>query len=460
MTAADIPTPLESAGYTRISSSAEVEDFLARLAASAPRARHEIWGFSASGRPLSALYCAALGEPALTLLLVGSHHGGSEPAGGEALLVLARSLLLGALTPLRDRYTVIIVPNANPDGRDQGSNRNDAGVNLNRDYAWLSQPESRAMNAGMLRYRPDIVLDAHESAALKRRTLARAGYLTTFEAQLDYANNPAIAPSVQALAENSVLAPWCARVAARGLQAQRYIREVHALDQPLTHGGTSIDNFRNKAGLLGSLAFLLETRLDPTDGHYPSYRNIAARVAKQYLCMCSFLEIIDAQGEVLAMQRRTRTAPLPDTAVALDASYVPAAPPRTSVWLERIEDGARVAVEFPDHRCLAAHPPMRLPRAYLLGTPTVALVDALAEHGLVSRRLGQGHCLVAAEPLTNAARQLPTVPQDVLEIPLTQRDGVLAALLLEPASASRLVGRPAPHASLADHADTAIWRLR
>ena len=181
MTAAGIATPLESAGYTRISSSAEIEDFLARLAASATHARHEIWGRSADGRPLSALVCPARQEPALTVLLVGSHHGGSEPAGGEALLVLARSLLHGPLAPLLDRHTVIIVPNANPDGRDNTSNRNGAGVNLNRDYAWLSQPESRALNAGVLRYRPDVVLDALpktagakvDRAALRRLLVAR-----------------------------------------------------------------------------------------------------------------------------------------------------------------------------------------------------------------------------------------------------------------------------------------------
>ena len=460
MTAAGIATPLESAGYTRISSSAEIEDFLAHLAASATHARHEIWGHSADGRPLSALVCAARREPALTLLLVGSHHGGSEPAGGEALLVLARSLLHGPLAPLLDRHTVIIVPNANPDGRDNTSNRNGAGVNLNRDYAWLSQPESRALNAGVLRYRPDVVLDAHESAALKRRTLAQAGYLTTFEAQLDYANNPAIAPSVQAFAETAVLAPWCARVAAQGLHAQRYIREVHRLDQPLTHGGTSIDNFRNKAGLLGSLAFLLETRLDPSDGHYPSYRNIAARVAKQYLCLTSFLEIIDTHSDVLAMRRCERAAPVPDTPVALDATYMPATPPRSTVWLERIEDGVRVAFEFPDHRSLVTHPPVPLPRAYLIETPGAALTGLLAEHGLTTNSLRRAPSTLNLEPLSSAAGLLPAVPQDTLEVPVTQHDGVLAALLLEPLSGSRLCGRPAPHSSLAEHPEMAIWRLR
>jgi hypothetical protein len=101
---------------------------------------------------------------------------------------------------------------------------------------------------------------------------------------------------------------------------------------------------------------------------------------------------------------------------------------------------------------------VRLPRAYLVGTPTTALADLLAEHGLASRTLE--HAVVDAEPLSLAAGQLPVVPQDTLEIPVMQRHGVLAALLFEPVSGSRLFGRSATASSLSDLGETAVWRLR
>ena len=48
-----------------------------------------------------------------TVLLVGQQHG-DEPAGSEALLVLARQLASGPLQGLLERINVLIFPRANP----------------------------------------------------------------------------------------------------------------------------------------------------------------------------------------------------------------------------------------------------------------------------------------------------------------------------------------------------------
>ena len=158
-----IPTPLEATGYRRIPSSAEVDAFLAALAAASPGVRCETWGHSLLDRPLRALVCAPTAPPPrLRVMLVGSQHGGSEPAGCEALLLTARAIAQGALRAALEELEILILPNANPDGREVDSSRNANGVNLNRDYVRLSQPESRALNAALMRYRPDVILDAHE----------------------------------------------------------------------------------------------------------------------------------------------------------------------------------------------------------------------------------------------------------------------------------------------------------
>ena len=263
-------TPLEARGHTRVSTSAEIAAYLHRLAATSDEADCQTLGYSVRGAPLRALIVRRPAAPAaprrLRVMLVGSHHGGSEPAGGEALLDIARALLHGDLRELPARADFVLVPDVNPDGRDEDASRNANRVNLNRDYVLLSQPESRALNAAVQRYRPDVVLDAHESAALKRRTLGREGWLTEFEAQFDVANNPALPPALLHFGEAVLLPDLIARVSAGGLHAQRYIREITSTSQALTHGGTTIRRFRNKAGALGALSFLLETRLDPREG--------------------------------------------------------------------------------------------------------------------------------------------------------------------------------------------------
>ncbi|MGE3774648.1 MAG: M14 family zinc carboxypeptidase, partial [Gammaproteobacteria bacterium] len=162
-------TPLEASRHRRISQSAEIGDFLNRLAAASDEASCATLGWSVRGQPIRALICTRPSpREKPRVMLVGSHHGGSEPAGGEALMEISRALLHGDLRDLLDVLDVIVVPNVNPDGRDEDSSRNANGVNLNRDYVLLSQPESRALDAAVQRYRPHVVLDAHESAALKR----------------------------------------------------------------------------------------------------------------------------------------------------------------------------------------------------------------------------------------------------------------------------------------------------
>ncbi|MFP5465388.1 MAG: M14 family zinc carboxypeptidase, partial [Gammaproteobacteria bacterium] len=83
------PTPLEAAGHSRHSRSEEISAYLDALVARAPEvARTDVLGRSVQGRSIEALVLTAptaeAGAPRLKVLLVGSQHGGAEPAGGEA----------------------------------------------------------------------------------------------------------------------------------------------------------------------------------------------------------------------------------------------------------------------------------------------------------------------------------------------------------------------------------------
>lgn len=433
------PTPLEVSNFRRISRSSEVDDYLVRLAQADPGASLETWGHSHRGQPLRLLRC---GAPAgldagnrPKVLLVGSQHGGSEPAGCEALLMLARSVLLGDLAPLRARLDILILPNANPDGLDEDSKRNARGVNLNRDHVLLSQPETRALHAALRAHRPAVVLDAHESAALKRRTLWREGYLTEFEAQFDTGNHPTIPSARRAYSEQHVLAPWCDNVSDSGLPAARYIREILSTTQALTHGGVTIRGLRNSAGLLGSLSFLLETRLDPKDGQYPTFRNIAVRVAKQYACMREFLALLVARADTIHALGGFPAAPSPGQEIILGADYVPVEhAPIAHVPLRRASDGERVLVAFADHRRLAAHPPLALPAAYLVTRHAREVGELLARHGLGFETLESSLQRVSSVAAPASAVVIPqrlAVAAGTLRVPTTQADGLLVPLLLE-----------------------------
>ncbi len=454
-------TPLEACGHSRISASSAVAAYLDRLAAASDEADCRTLGYSVRGAPLRALIIRRGGAGTvrrrLRVMLVGSHHGGSEPAGGEALLVIARALLHGDLRDLLARMELVIVPDVNPDGRDDDSSRNANRVNLNRDYVLLSQPESRALNAAVQRYRPDVVLDAHESAALKRRTLGREGWLTEFQAQFDVANNPALSPALLAYGEDLLLPDLIARVGGSGLHAQRYIREITSTAQALTHGGTTIRRFRNKAGALGALSFLLETRLDPKEASYPSFRNIEVRTAKQVLCIRAFLlAVAERMDGILALQAAV-APPRPGELLVLGADYVPAAEGALHhVPLRRIDTGEVVEVPFPDHRRMAPHRPVPAPRAYVCTRHVPVVRDLLLRHGLGFELLSRAREVDVEEriveqvhpdapPVLGAAATARSVklPAGALRIPLEQPFGRVVPLLLEPLSASSAFSHPA-----------------
>ncbi len=441
-------TPLERHQFQQISKSREISEFLAALSARSQQARVETLGHSAGGRPLEALHLSRPARPAqerLTLLFVGTQHG-TEPSGGEALLLLARELLAGRLSSVLDTAELILVPNANPDGRDERRRVNGNGVNLSTDFVTLSQPESRALNDLLMRVRPEVVLDAHESAILKKRSLGKEGYLTDFQAQFEIANHPNVAAPIRDLSLTLLLPEILRRVEARGLPAQRYIGEITSTHQALTNGGLSLRNLRNKAGLAGAFSFLVENRLDPPGPPYPTYRNIRLRTAKQLMSIEAFLETILAHRRaILAAVRRADASPC----VVLDVAYtLDAAHPLLTIPLRRRADRVLVPMRFADHRAVESRDARPLPRAFAVTGNEHRLRALLDRHRIAHRMVTLPGSTEGRALLPPSAMDAPSVgsvlrasPPD-LWIEADARNGRLTTLLLEPHSTSSVFRHP------------------
>jgi hypothetical protein len=471
---AELPTPLEQANYGRLTTSAEISGYLHELAETFPQARVEKIGTSVQGRPLEVLVLSSaegrdVSKPdRVTVEIVGSQHG-MESAGAESLLFIARELLAGSLQYVLRDVDVVLIPNSNPDGLEIGKRVNANFVNLNTDFVALSQPESRVLVAALRKYRPEAVLDVHESAVLKKNSLAREGYMTDFTAQFELANNPNIVPSLRAFALGEVLMPWIAGVDAAGLNAHRYFGEIRSSRQAITNGGLSLQNFRNRTGIEGRLSFLMETRLDPKAGVYPTYRNIGVRVALQRISIERFLAVLhERRAEVLTTlakaERRAASVPL-----ALDVRYVadPNDPP-VPIELQRIADGKLERIEFADSRTVAAGKPLPMPAAYVIRSHQAEIAALLDRQGiryrtLESPRSVQGVEFIAGPDVavlrTSGSTLLDTMSNPTLDkvrerrvrvkakpgdlwIDLHQDRGRLAALILEPRSNSSLFRTP------------------
>ncbi|WP_188709457.1 M14 family metallopeptidase [Polaromonas eurypsychrophila] len=266
-------TPGLQEGRSSFSSNAEIQTWLRDLTASAagvPGLKAAVlnMGQSQRGEALEAMVLSraagtdaaallASGRP--TVLLIGQQHG-DEPAGSEALLVIARELTQGLLRPLLDRVNVIIVPRANPDGSADNKRATIGGLDMNRDHLLLNTPEARALAKLTRDYHPTVVVDAHEYTVVGR-FLQKFDAVQKYDALLQYATTANIPEFLTKASEEWFRRPLVAALKAQGLSSEwYYTTSTDPLDKKISMGGTQPDTGRNVNGLKNTVSLLIETR--------------------------------------------------------------------------------------------------------------------------------------------------------------------------------------------------------
>ena len=149
--------------------------FIAKLADAPNEVVVEVRGTTAQGRPIHGIRFGqgatqnAIAKESPVVMLLGSQHG-NEPSGRDANLILIRDLAWADLDApenadlariLRDQ-TLIVVPSANPDGREAGTRANANGFDINRDHLRLSTEEARTFADIINEWAPYMALDLHE----------------------------------------------------------------------------------------------------------------------------------------------------------------------------------------------------------------------------------------------------------------------------------------------------------
>ncbi|CAN5654762.1 M14 family metallopeptidase [soil metagenome] len=172
--AEDLRTHAERSGWTELTPHDEVLRFYRELARQSPDVRLREIGRSSEGRPILGVTLSrpAVAEPweahasGKPIIFIGAQVHGNEPAGKEGLMLFARELALGESQDLLEGGIFVLVPQINPDAAEAdggGTRANPAGYNVNRDYARLVNPESRAVVEEILTpWRPHVTVDAHE----------------------------------------------------------------------------------------------------------------------------------------------------------------------------------------------------------------------------------------------------------------------------------------------------------
>ena len=192
------------------------------------------------------------------LLLVCSQHG-NEPAGREACLQMIRTLALTSdpsTVKLLTRWTVLVVPSANPDGRAANTRENAKGVDINRDHLNLVSREAQTIGRVIRDWRPDILIDLHEFGP---------GIPVLYDDDLLYLwpRNLNVDPQVHGLAKTLAIDYIGAGAERAGYTADEYgLYSVGDQDITQTAGDGDEGILRNTAGLRHTIGILIETKVD------------------------------------------------------------------------------------------------------------------------------------------------------------------------------------------------------
>jgi hypothetical protein len=254
------------AGFT---TNAELQTLLRGLARDSASTVHLLsLGSSQNGVPLEALVfsrnsdasaTALLRSGKPTVLLIGQQHG-DEPAGSEAMLVVAQELARGKLQGLLDRIHVVMLARANPDGAQSGQHVTTNGIDIDRDQLVLSSPEAQAVSRLVRDFQPAVVVDAHEYV-VGGNYQQKFGAVQRYDALLQYAATANLPPFLSKASEEWIRQPLLESLKQQGLSVEwSYSTSADLADKKLSMGSALADTARNVNGLRNSVSLVIETR--------------------------------------------------------------------------------------------------------------------------------------------------------------------------------------------------------
>lgn len=384
-------------------------------------------GRSQRGQAIQALRFSR-GEGRPLVLLVGQQHG-DEPAGAEALLVIAQALAGAELGAVLERIDVIVLPRANPDGAEWGMRVAADGLDLNRDHLLLRTPEAQALAALVRQQRPVVVVDAHEHTVVGRY-LEKFNAVQRHDMLLQYAMAANLPPALARASEEWFRQPMLAALAREGLRSEWYYTNPTTPGvKRLSMGGVQPDTGRNVNGLRHAVSLLLESR-GVGIGRLHLERRVHAHVVALRSVLASAAE--HAEG-LLALQRaadaEVAAAACSGQAVVLAATT----PTRRELLMLDPETGADKPLEVEWDSALLLRPLVQRARpcGYWLAPGETAVVERLRALGAAVHTLAEPLPLQAEAWIEQARGEMarPDVRGSVIE---GQRSIVRVQVRLEP----------------------------
>jgi len=289
-------TPLEKNNYQKLSSYAELTEFLFELDSLSFLLKVEIIGKSVEGRNLYSLKFSdsEFGkDPSKIRVLIFAQQHGNEQSGKEGALILARNLLKQENHYLLDKVDFALVPQINPDGSEKNVRRNSNQADLNRNHLILTEPETQALHKLFEEYLFEASMDVHEYYTYSDSWM-NYGYIKNFDEQVGCNTNPNISERVRKFS-NEVYLPFIEEyLTERNFSFHNYILGGPPDIELVRHSTYDINDGRQSLGILNSFSFIQEGK----NGR-DSLDNIKNRSEGQAEGMLGFLKFIYTNSDLI-----------------------------------------------------------------------------------------------------------------------------------------------------------------
>jgi murein tripeptide amidase MpaA len=473
--AADHPwvTPAEAGRFESTPRYDETVAWLRRLAAAAPELAMVSLGRSPEGRDLWMVVGSAdrartpealraSGRP--TLFVQAGIHAGEIDGKDAGLMLLRDMTVAGTRRELLQGANLLFVPIFNVDGherfsaftrvnqrgpREAGWRTTSRNLNLNRDYAKLDAPETRAMVHALHAWDPDLLLDIHVTDGADYQydvtfgCHGARGWSPRIGAWLESAFMPAVAADLKAMGHVPGPLIWNIddQDLSKGLLA--------AQGQP--RFSTGYADARHLPGVLLENHSLKPYR-QRVLGAYVLMESAMKLLAREKVALRHAIEADRARrSDAVALDWKRRDGP-PETLELLAVEWKNETLPGGKTWPRWT--GRPVTLRVPLVRQDAPLATVRRPKAYWIPPAWSDVIDRLQAHGMGVERINEprvldlemyrlqdpkleaeafeGHVRVAVRPVTERRRE--TWPAGSVRVSTDQALGDLAVLLLEPSS--------------------------
>ena len=443
-----------------IASLNEIYGFLDRIGKEeeAQTVRIESIGTTPQGRNIPILYIGTQGEEKVKVWIQACLHG-NEPAGAEAICQLADYLLhTEEGKELLRQVSVALIPVANPDGYALQQRRSGSGLDLNRDQSKLADPVSQLLKQAYQAWNPQVALDIHEYTPLRKEFASlRSGHKVGTAADVLFlpCGHPNASASIRCLSDGLFRQHAEQALTEKGYQTGFYFttREVNGELYALKDAKSPQSSSTFQA-LTNTVSLFVEIR-----GIGLGRTSFARRAECGFLTALSLLKTTathsDEVKQTVAQAIRETVKGKQPVHVTFESTQT-----RHSVPFIDYVDNERFEHEFPTLDAMQPQPTLtrKRPKAYILPADCIEAVEKLRTLGIEVEELTRPRKatvevytvpqvqrgslwekIYPTKVKTETETRKCLLPAGSYLIPLKQKNGNLAATLLEPESSNGFV---------------------